>query len=114
MQFILQAELGNHRRWMWRPAADIYRAGRDWLVKFDLAGVHPADVQVSLKGNYLTIRGVRRDRSIQDGHHQAYAMEILYDHFERTVELPCNIEGAAVAIECHDGMLLTYLAMESR
>ncbi|MEX2120735.1 MAG: Hsp20 family protein [Pirellulales bacterium] len=45
----------------WHPSADVYRTRRGWLVKFDLAGVRPDEIQVELRGRRLTVRGTRRD-----------------------------------------------------
>jgi HSP20 family molecular chaperone IbpA len=33
-------------------------------------------------------------------------MEITYSHFERVIELPCDLSRARVSIESHDGLLL--------
>jgi HSP20 family molecular chaperone IbpA len=38
-------------------------------------------------------------------------MEIAYSHFERVIELPCNLDRASVSIESHDGLLLVRVAM---
>jgi len=35
-----------------------------------------------------------------------YAMEIAYNHFERTIELPCDLERARITVEDREGMLL--------
>lgn len=92
----------------WQPAVDIYRAGAGWLVKFDLAGVRPADIEVELDGQRLTVRGVRRDWTILEGQ-QAYSMEIAYNRFERNVELPLNVEVSRFVSEYRDGMFLVSI-----
>ena len=92
----------------WRPSVDVYRAGKAWLVKFDLAGVRKEDIQVILDGQRLTVRGVRRDLTILDGQ-QAYSMEIDYNQFERVVELPVNVETARFASDYRDGMFLVSI-----
>ncbi len=92
----------------WQPSVDIYRAGAGWLVKFDLAGVRPADIEVELDGQRLTVRGVRRDWTILEGQ-QAYSMEIAYNRFERNVELPLNVEVSRFVSEYRDGMFLVSI-----
>ena len=76
----------------WQPSADVYENRRGWLVKFDLAGVRLADVELSVRGRRLTIRGIRRDWSIEEGRH-FHRLEISYDRFQRTIELPCNVDA---------------------
>lgn len=92
----------------WRPAADIYNCHDGWLVKFDLAGVRPEDVQISVNGRQLVVSGLRRDWMMESGS-RFYSMEISYNCFRRAVELPCELNQARVATEYRDGMLLVRL-----
>jgi HSP20 family protein len=97
----------------WRPAVDVYRTPRGWLLKFDLAGVRPEDVALTVHGCRVTIRGVRRDLLTEEGC-RYYRMEITYNHFERSVELPCDVEPASVATDYRHGMLLVHLITEGK
>src|SRR6266702_4811622 len=92
----------------WQPSADIYRTRTGWLVKLDLAGVRPEDVRLSVSGNRLTVRGVRRDCSVEEGccHYQ---MEISYSHFERCLTLPGNLDTSTLSAESRNGMLLIHV-----
>lgn len=92
----------------WQPAADVYQTRRGWLVKFDLAGVRPGDIELSAAGNRLTVRGERRDCSLEEGCH-CIRLEINYDRFQRTLELPCNLDTADIRAEHHEGMLLVRI-----
>lgn len=109
---VLQSHTKSTLRGAWCPSADVYRDRNGWLVKVDLAGVRNEDIQLSTTGRHLTIAGVRRDWSIQAGQ-QPYSMEIDYNRFERSVELPSNIENAQITTEYRDGMLLIRLQLES-
>jgi HSP20 family protein len=95
----------------WRPAADVYRTPTAWLVKFDLAGVRPQDITLEVQGSRLTVRGTRRDCSVEHGCRH-YQMEIAYSHFERSIELPCDLEHADLTTEYRDGMLLVHIPTE--
>ncbi|MGE5488323.1 MAG: Hsp20/alpha crystallin family protein [bacterium] len=99
------------RETFWRPAADIYRIRGGWLLKFDLAGVYPEDVKVEVKGCHVTVSGVRRDMLLEESA-SFYSMEIAYNRFERTVELPCYFANPAVAIENRNGILIVRLITE--
>jgi HSP20 family protein len=101
--FFISAEAGAAMAW--RPAADIYRTSEGWVVKLELAGVQLEDVSVATNGSELFISGVRRDRFVEEGwSHQS--MEITYSHFERVIELPCDLSRASVSMESHEGLLL--------
>src|SRR5262245_5687253 len=74
----------------WRPSADVYRTQHGWLLKFDLAGVRPEDVEVKVCGSRLLVRGTRRDSCVDESCH-CYHMEIAYSQFERSLELPYDL-----------------------
>jgi len=94
----------------WRPSADIYRTPDGWVVKMELAGVRPEDINVLTSGSELFVSGVRRDRSVEEGWSH-YSMEITYNRFERTIELPCNLDRASVSVEHHEGLLLVRVVL---
>jgi HSP20 family protein len=106
--FFISAEAGAAMAW--RPAADIYRTPEGWVVKLELAGVRKDDVNVVASGSELFISGVRRDRFVEEGwcHH---SMEITYSHFERVIELPCDLSRASVSLDAHDGLLLVRVVI---
>jgi HSP20 family protein len=93
---------------IWQPPVDIYRTPSGWLVKMDLAGVTPEDIQVRIEGSTLTVEGSRRDWLASAGL-QHYSMEISYSRFSRSVTLPCVIQSARWEKEYRDGMLLVTL-----
>ena len=95
----------------WQPLADVYRAREGWIVKMDLAGVRPQDITIAVRGAQLRISGVRHDWIVDEGWNH-YAMEIAYDRFERTIELPCDLEHAGITVECREGMLLLRVAVK--
>jgi HSP20 family protein len=93
---------------VWQPRCDVYRGPHGWLLKFELAGVRPEDIQLSVAGRRLILRGVRRDWALEEGGNW-YAMEISYNQFERAVELPDDVEHTNISSEYRDGMLLVCL-----
>ena len=97
----------------WQPAADIYRCREGWVVKFDLAGVDPDEIEVAVVDCKLVVRGTRRDRTLRDGVSH-YHMEITYSRFERTISLPCDLTEAEVRTEYDKGLLtVTFLTEEA-
>ena len=101
----------DHREECWRPAADVSRTPAGWLVKFDVAGTRPDDIRVLACGRRLTVQGRRRDWTEAETC-TYYRMEIAYGCFERSLELPCNLESADVTTEYRDGMLLVRIRTE--
>jgi HSP20 family protein len=92
----------------WEPPADVYKTPRGWVAKFDLAGVRPEDVTVRLHDCALTVSGFRRDWALEDASGY-YMMEISYNRFKRTIEMPCEVKDAHWQMEFKDGILLVKL-----
>lgn len=94
----------------WQPAVDIYRSKSGWILKVDLAGVRLDDVHIHLGARTVTISGVRRDWMMEDTGCRQYSMEISYSRFQRTVELPDDIQTAKVSVDYRDGILFVRIA----
>ncbi|PYT02388.1 MAG: hypothetical protein DMF65_06695 [Acidobacteria bacterium] len=92
----------------WYPAADVYRTRDGWVVKVELAGVVPDELEVRVAGDTLRVAGSRRDETFGEtvSYHQ---LEITYSRFEKTIRFPCPIEGARVERRYKDGLLILYL-----
>jgi HSP20 family protein len=101
------------RQAAWRPPADVYRTRHGWLVKFDLAGVRPEEIQIRVRGRQLTVSGTRRDCSYEEGCRH-YLMEIAYSEFERRITLPDDLGQAHLTTQYRDGLLLVYLQTEAK
>jgi HSP20 family protein len=96
---------------LWCPAADVYRTANGWIVKVDLAGIQPADIQITLDGPVLRISGSRRDGICGEGVSH-YQLEITYSRFEKMIQFPRSIEHATVERDYHDGLLILRLREE--
>lgn len=92
----------------WQPATDVFCAGRQWLVRMELAGVSPTEIQLLAQRDVLTVSGRRRDMLLQSGY-TCYSLEISYSGFERKIALPGLIDTASIRTEYRDGILRIYL-----
>lgn len=92
----------------WKPATDIFFSGNVWLIRMELAGVPASEIQVVAHRNVLTVRGRRRDVTVQRGY-VCHSLEISYSHFERSISLPASITMDSIRWECSDGMLRIQL-----
>ena len=92
----------------WMPATDLFRAGNDWLIKMELAGICPAEVQLHANRNVLRVQGRRSDLYVQSGY-TCHKLEINYTNFERSITLPGVIDADGIRTEYRDGILRIYL-----
>src|SRR5688572_30728269 len=83
---------------VWQPLADIYRIRKGWLIKLDLAGIRLEDIEITTKGNCLTIAGIRRD-FLKEESPDYYALEISYNRFRKSIELPVELEEAEIRLD---------------
>lgn len=93
---------------LWCPAADVYRTCDGWIVKVDLAGIRPADIDIRLDDRVLRISGSRRDGTCGEGISH-YQLEITYSRFEKMIEFPRSIDHATVDRDYSDGLLILRL-----
>ena len=96
---------------LWCPAADVYRTEDGWIVKVDLAGIQPADIDVTIDGPVLRISGSRRDGICGEGVSH-YQLEITYSRFEKMIQFPRSIEHASIDRDYRDGLLILRLKEE--
>ena len=96
---------------LWCPAADVYRTSDGWIVKVDLAGIRPEDIEINIEGPFLCVSGRRRDNVCGEGISH-YHLEITYSRFEKTIRFPRSIERVSIERDYHDGLLVLRLHEE--
>jgi HSP20 family protein len=90
----------------WRPAINAFQCDKGIRICVDLAGVDPAQVDLTAEPLRLVIRGTRPSPEPTEEHAvQMIAFEIDYGPFERVIELPLPIEVAKVRAEQRNGFL---------
>lgn len=89
------------------PAVDVYEDGEHVIVETPLAGVDPKDVEVTVEGGVLTLRGKTEHRTEVDEQNYLYK-EVRYGAFQRKVALPAAVIGEkAEAISQHGLLRIT-------
>ena len=89
---------------MWAPLTDMYETKDDLIVTFELPGVSEKDVNVSITGDMLTVKGERRfERDDKDG--GFHRLERVYGKFERSMALPVAVQSDKVKATYRDGVL---------
>ena len=88
----------------WLPSTDIHDLGDKLMVKIDLPGIDKKDLEVSVEGNTLFIRGEKRhEESTKNfGHIRA---ERFFGRFERALPLTDDIDASKIDASYKDGVL---------
>jgi HSP20 family protein len=92
----------------WHPPADLYETEEGLVVRMDIAGIDPKDVQVVLDQTSLRISGVRHEPVAQQ-QRQYHKMEVPYGPFERVFRLPCPVCAEKAKAEYREGFLTITL-----
>jgi len=93
----------------WVPRLETYRKDNEYVLRFDLPGVNPNDVQVQAEGNVLSISGERKSEEKREGY-----QETSYGKFERTVTLPQGIEADKIAARYEHGVLEIHVPLPAQ
>jgi HSP20 family protein len=94
---------------IWAPLCDMWETRDDVVVSFDLPGATEKDVNVSITGDLLSVKGERRfvpEAGTEDSWHR---LERAYGKFERAVQLPMPVDADKVTAMYRDGVLTVRL-----
>jgi HSP20 family protein len=83
---------------------DVYETGSEFVVKAQLPGVDPKDVDISVDDDVLTIKGEfeQKDEVKQD---QFLRRELRYGSFQRALRLPPTVDAEKAEAQFEHGML---------
>jgi HSP20 family protein len=85
------------------PRVDVVDRDDHLVVTAELPGIRKEDVDVSLSGDLLTIKGETREEKEEKG--EVYRSEIRRGAFTRTIRLPATVEIDKAKARFKDGML---------
>jgi HSP20 family protein len=98
---------GQEEDWVmgaWAPAVDIYEKGTDVVLKAELPGVEPKDVDIRIENNVLTLKGERKvDNEVR--RESFHRVERSYGAFTRSFTLPSTVDTTNVKADYKDGVL---------
>lgn len=91
------------------PAVDIVETEEEYLVLVDLPGVDKRDLEVSVTGSLLAIKGVKKAEGNSDKR-KVFRKETWVGSFSRTIDLPAEIDPGKIKAELKDGVLALRIA----
>lgn len=88
----------------WMPTADVFARGDDLVIRIELSGMDPEDVDLTLSRDVLTVSGERRT---QDGADDStfYVRERYFGAFRRSMNLPEGTNESAISAEFENGLV---------
>ena len=96
--------LGSLNRW--NPAVDVYQDKEQFTVYAELPGLKKEEIEISLNGDTLTIRGERKHEANGD---QGFRTDRYFGKFQRSLTLPVSVNSEKVNATYKDGILKVVL-----
>ncbi|MEE9613506.1 MAG: Hsp20/alpha crystallin family protein [Thermodesulfobacteriota bacterium] len=96
----------------WYPAFESYIKGEELVVHADLPGIDPKDVDISISGDKLTIKGERKAEKEETTGEYLFR-ETSYGSFERSMTLPEGVNVDKVHASYNHGVLEITMPAEA-
>lgn len=92
----------------WNPATEMRESKDSIVVIVDVPGVAREDIDVSVHGDQLTVKGEKKQE--KEEKEKGYVRsERFYGSFMRSITLPCEVDAARVDASYKDGVLKLML-----
>jgi HSP20 family protein len=88
----------------WLPAVDVFDTREAVVLKAELAGMDPDDIQIEVEDNVLTIKGERQFKEEVD-EERYYRVERRFGSFQRSLALPQGVKADEIVAGYEDGIL---------
>jgi HSP20 family protein len=111
MDELFNRRLAPQRRGGFSPAVDVYYTADPprAVVRADLAGIDPSEIELQIRGRELVLAGQRRPEGGEERVYQQ--LEIEHGPFRRVVALGVDVEADASTASYEDGILTVELPL---
>lgn len=92
----------------WAPPLDVVETDEAVIVKAEVPGMDPKDIDISVTGGVLTITGEKRDEREEKGK-RVVRIERAYGSFTRSIDVPEAVDPGQISAEYKDGILTITL-----
>ncbi len=88
----------------WLPPVDLSETADKVVVKAEVPGIDPKEINISIQDNTLLIKGEKKEEKEEKGKNY-YRMERRYGNFSRSIALPASVDTNKISAECKNGVL---------
>jgi len=92
----------------WLPSLDVSETKNDVVVKAELPGIDPKDIDISLANDVLTIKGEKRQEK-EEKEENYHLVERNYGSFTRAIRLPKDVQSDKISASFKNGVLKVTL-----
>ncbi|MCI0365239.1 MAG: Hsp20/alpha crystallin family protein [Phycisphaerales bacterium] len=88
----------------WSPLLEVSDNEKEVVVRAEVPGIEPDDINITVRGNELVISGTKKE-STEDHREGYHVSERRYGSFYRAIELPAEIDPDKVTADYNNGVL---------
>ena len=92
----------------WLPSLDIAETKNELVVKAEVPGLTPKDIDISLSDGVLTIKGEKKQEK-EEKELDYHLVERSYGSFTRSIRLPKEVQSNKINASYKDGILRVTL-----
>jgi HSP20 family protein len=92
----------------WLPTLDLSETENDLVVKAEIPGIDPKEIDISLANEMLTIKGEKKQEK-EEKEENYHLIERSYGSFVRTIPLPREVQGDKISASYKNGILKVTL-----
>ncbi|XOA42763.1 MAG: Hsp20/alpha crystallin family protein [Candidatus Nealsonbacteria bacterium] len=93
-------------------AVDIYQTESELVIQSAIAGVKPEELNISVEGDLITIRGERKRPAEEGGDY--FSQECYWGPFSRKIILPVEVDPGRIDAILKEGILIIRMPKISR
>jgi len=94
-------------------AIDLLQTDSELIVQSAIAGVNTENLDISVEGDTLTIRG-KREKPIESGGEEYFYQECYWGPFSREIILPVEIDPTRIKDSMQEGILTVRMPIIQR
>jgi len=92
----------------WLPAVDVYETDQNVVLKAEMPGVDPKNVEIRVEDGTLYLKGERKfEKDVKEESY--HRVERSYGSFTRSFALPSSVDAEKATAEYKDGVLTLTL-----
>lgn len=108
MESTLNADSTDWTGATWGLALDVLEEEDAYIVKANIPGINPEDLEITFNNGTLTVRGeVKNESETEKGHY--HIRERRYGSFARSINLPNSIKSDDISAQYENGTLKLVL-----
>jgi len=92
----------------WLPFIDVSETKNDLVVKAELPGMDPKDINISISDGHLTIKGEKKQER-EEKEEDYHFIERSYGSFTRSIHLPKEVKHEKISASYKNGILKVVL-----